>query len=147
MNSDSFSWDNQHMLYFKTVGKDTRMTPLDRLLCKNRIETNWRKIPCGTLENTCQPVELVFLPFSTASPEWTTCDIWVVTTKDQWIGNSFHFLPSHYTAWLAFLMEQYRLSQSSQDNPCFRPQRAHEHSTEHQISQNSFWAITVAYFS
>lgn len=81
MNSDSFNWDNQHMLYFKIVGKDNRMTPLDKLLYKK--QTNWGKIPCETVENMYQPLELGFLLCSTSRPEWTECDTHVGTTKSQ----------------------------------------------------------------
>ena len=88
MNSDSSKWDNQHMLYIRTVGKNNGMTPFDRLLYKN--QTNWGKIPCETIENTLQPLELGFLPCGTPCPEWAECDIWVGNTEGHQRGNLFH---------------------------------------------------------
>lgn len=78
MNSDPFNWDNQHMLYFKTVGKDCRTTSLDRLLYK--IQTNRGKIPCETID---------FLPCSISCWEWIKCNIWAGTAEVLQQGNPF----------------------------------------------------------
>lgn len=65
MNSDSFNWDNQHMLCFKTVGKDNRTTSLERRFYKK--QNNWGKIPCETVENMYQTLELCFLLWGTGN--------------------------------------------------------------------------------